>query len=271
MTDEEDAGGRTRDRHARVDQTVPHSARVWNYLVGGSDWYEVDKELCDRLLAMFPAAGGLAVASRAFLGRTVRYLTREAGLRQFLDIGTGLPTAENTHQVAQRYAPDARIVYVDNDPLVLIQAEALLTSTREGATAYVEADVRDLETVLDRAAETLDLDEPVGLMLLSMLGHIEPDPAAELVRRYMSRLAPGSYLVTCDSIDSPTMTELNEHYAASGAEPYYPRSAEQLAATAEGLQILDPGVGPIALWRPNTAQPPPEDQLFQWGLVARKP
>ncbi|KAB8162128.1 SAM-dependent methyltransferase [Streptomyces sp. 3MP-14] len=256
---------------ARIDQTVPHSARVWNYMIGGQDWYEVDKELVDRLLAEHPEAAGLAVASREFLARAVRYLVQEAGVDQFLDIGTGLPTADNTHQVAQRYDPEARIVYVDNDPLVLLHARALLTSTPEGATDYAEGDVRDVDTVLAEAGRTLDLDRPVGLVLLSMLGHIRPEPAAELVRSYMDRLASGSYLALCDSIDDPVMIRLNETYAASGAVPYYPRSEAQLAAMAEGLELVEPGLLPIARWRPTTSAEPPADQLFQWGLVARKP
>ncbi|WP_103504498.1 MULTISPECIES: SAM-dependent methyltransferase [Streptomyces] len=256
---------------SRIDTSVPHSARVWNYCAGGTDWYEVDKELVDQLLTDYPSAAGLAIASRQFLGRAVRYLVREAGIRQFLDIGTGLPTADNTHQVAQRHAPDARIVYVDNDPLVLLHAEALLTSTPEGRTVYIEADVRDPEAVLRSARETLDFDQPIALMLLSMLGHIKPEPAAELVRQYMDQLPSGSYLVTCDSIDSPTMVELNVHYAASGAAPYYVRSRDELAATAAGLEILPPGVGPIPDWHPDTAAPAPPDQMDQWGLVARKP
>ncbi|MFX4295197.1 SAM-dependent methyltransferase [Streptomyces bohaiensis] len=256
---------------SRIDTSVPHSARVWNYCAGGSDWYEVDKQLVDQLLADYPSAAGLAVASRQFLGRAVRHLVREAGVRQFLDIGTGLPTGDNTHQVAQRHAPDARIVYVDNDPLVLLHAEALLTSTPEGATVYIEGDVRDPDTVLAAARETLDFEQPIALMLLSMLGHIEPGPAAELVQEYMSRLPSGSYLVTCDSIDSPAMVELNVHYAASGAAPYYVRSREDLAATAKGLEILPPGIGPIPEWHPDTAAPAPADQMDQWGLVARKP
>ncbi|SOD63427.1 S-adenosyl methyltransferase [Streptomyces zhaozhouensis] len=256
---------------ARIDQSVPHSARVWNYMIGGQDWYEVDKVLVDQLMANHPEAKGLAIASREFLVRAVRYLVQEAGIDQFLDIGTGLPTADNTHQVAQRYDPEARIVYVDNDPLVLLHARALLTSTPEGATDYAEGDVRDPGAVLAAAGHTLDLERPVGLMLLSMLGHIRPDEAAELVQDYMRRLPSGSYLVTCDSIDDPVMIALNKDYAASGAVPYYPRSEAQLAATAEGLEIVEPGVLPIARWRPATSAAPPTDQLFQWGLVARKP
>ncbi|RMI30487.1 SAM-dependent methyltransferase [Streptomyces triticirhizae] len=272
--DDRQVGKTDREREAliaRIDQSVPHSARVWNYMIGGQDWYEVDKELVDRLLTEHPEAAGLAVASREFLARAVRYLVQEAGIDQFLDIGTGLPTADNTHQVAQRYDPEARIVYVDNDPLVLLHARALLTSTPEGATDYAEGDVRDVDTVLAEAGRTLDLDRPVGLMLLSMLGHIRPEPAAELVRTYMDRLASGSYLATCDSIDDPVMIRLNETYAASGAVPYYPRSEAQLAATAEGLELVEPGLVPIARWRPTTSAEPPTDQLFQWGLVARKP
>ncbi len=174
----------------KIDTTVPHSARFWNYWLGGEDWYPVDKELGDALREQYPSIAGIAVASREFLGRAVRHLARDVGIRQFLDIGSGLPTAENTHQVAQRYAPDSRIVYADTDPTVLMHSQALLTSTPEGRTAYLDADVRDVDVMLERAGTELDLDRPVALMLLSMLGHIEPDPAAELVQEYTRRLPP---------------------------------------------------------------------------------
>ncbi|CAL9332680.1 hypothetical protein SUDANB171_00106 [Streptomyces sp. enrichment culture] len=270
MSTADDAHDRTAP--LKIDTTVPHSARFWNYWLGGDDWYPVDKELGDALREEYPAIAGIAVASREFLGRAVRHLARDVGVRQFLDVGSGLPTAENTHQVAQRYAPDSRIVYADTDPTVLLHSQALLTSTPEGATTYLDADVMDVDVMLERAGADLDLEQPVALMLLSMLGHIEPDPAAELVQEYMRRLPSGSYLVTCDSIDDPVVIAVCEDYAAAGAAPYYPRSKEQLAATAAGLDLLPPGLGPIARWRPDHPEmEPPQDQLYQWGLVARKP
>ncbi|MDT0343884.1 SAM-dependent methyltransferase [Streptomyces litchfieldiae] len=251
-----------------IDTSVPHSARVWNWVLGGKDHFEADEKLGEYLREHYPSALNVARASRDFLRRVVRTLVEEEGIRQFLDIGTGLPTADNTHEVAQRYASECRIVYVDNDPLVLTHARALLTTHPDGATDYVEADVRDPDTVFQEAAKTLDFDKPVALMLLSMLGHIDPDEAALLVQRYTARLAPGSFLATCDSINAPEMLKLNEDYAASGAVPYICRSPEQLAATATGLEILPPGVGPLNEWRPGGATLEP---TYQWGLLARKP
>ncbi|WP_049578695.1 SAM-dependent methyltransferase [Streptomyces sp. SBT349] len=250
-----------------IDTTVPHSARVWNWALGGKDHFEPDRLLGEHLLKHYPEALNVARASREFLGRAVKALAVEEGVRQFLDIGTGLPTADNTHEVAQRYAPDARIVYVDNDPLILLHARALLTSNPQGATDYVQADVQDPDTVLEEAARTLDFEKPVALMLLSMLGHIDPDEAALLVQEYTRRLPSGSFLATCDSIDAPEMIKLNEDYAASGAVPYICRSEAQLAATADGLEILPPGVVALNTWRPEG----PLEPTYQWGLLARKP
>ncbi|WP_129843403.1 SAM-dependent methyltransferase [Streptomyces sp. RFCAC02] len=254
---------------AVIDTTQPHSARFWNYLLGGKDHYEVDQQLGDYIKAHHPVVVEAARASRAFLGRAVKYLVEEAGVRQFLDIGTGLPTADNTHEVAQRHAPESRVVYVDNDPVVLLHARALLTSTPEGATAYIEADVHDPDTIIAQAGETLDLSQPVALFFLSMLGHIaDPAEAAALVRRYTDRLAPGSHLVVCDSIDSPAMLKAQEGYRDSGAVPYIVRTADQIAAVAAGLDLLPPGLGPVDLWRPAGEVERPADQ---WGFVARKP
>ncbi|WP_049568830.1 SAM-dependent methyltransferase [Streptomyces sp. SBT349] len=249
-----------------VDTEVPNSARIWNYFLGGKDNYPVDQKLGEYIKQKYPAVCNIALASRGFLHRVVRHLVEKEGIRQFIDIGTGLPTAENTHEVAQRYNPECRIVYVDNDPLVLLHAQALLTSSAEGATAYAQADVRNPDAVLRSAAETLDFDKPIALTLLSMLGHIEPDEAAELVQHYTSRLPRGSFLATCDSINAPEMVEANNAYTASGAMPYHLRTEEQLAATAAGLEILPPGVGPINEWRPDRELEP----TLQWGLVARK-
>src|ERR671934_16399 len=159
---------------SKIDTSVAHSARIWNYWLGGKDHYPVDRKVGDQISGMFPDIVRLARADRAFLGRAVRYLVGEAGIRQFLDIGTGLPTADNTHEVAQRITPDARIVYVDNDPLVLVHARALLTSTPQGRTAYIDADLRDPDGILRHPdlLETLDLSAPVALMLVAILHFI---------------------------------------------------------------------------------------------------
>ncbi|WP_326615357.1 SAM-dependent methyltransferase (plasmid) [Streptomyces scopuliridis] len=246
----------------------PHSARFWNYLLGGKDNFEADQRLGEQLKAEWPAAVDIARASRAFLGRTVRHLAGEAGVRQFLDIGTGLPTADNTHEVAQRVAPDARIVYVDHDPIVLAHARALLTSTPEGATDYVDADLTAPDTVLAHATRTLDLERPVALMLLSTIGHVQdPIEAAQLVQTYMARLAHGSYLVLCTTLASPAVNAANETYAASGTIPYVASTADGMMAMAAGLTIPPPGLGPINRWYPEGPMDPDVDQ---WGYVAYK-
>ncbi|GAB2882271.1 SAM-dependent methyltransferase [Streptomyces deserti] len=238
---------------ARIDTSKPHSARFWNYFVGGKDNYEVDREIGDQIKEIFPGLVDVAVTSRRFLGRAVRYLAGERGIRQFLDVGTGLPTADNTHEVAQRVAPDARIVYVDNDPIVLAHANALLTSAPEGRTAYLDADLYDPEAVLEAAAGTLDLSAPVALMILNTLGHVaDYEQARDLVRRLMAGLAPGSHLVISDSTaTSEGMIAASEAYNESGAVPYYVRGVEEIRGFFDGLQLVEPGVVRVPEWRPE--------------------
>ncbi|SBT90975.1 S-adenosyl methyltransferase [Streptomyces sp. DI166] len=242
---------------ARIDTTKPHSARFWNYFVGGKDNYEVDREIGDHIKEIFPGLVDVAVTSRHFLGRAVRHLAGEQGIRQFLDIGTGLPTADNTHEVAQRVAPDARIVYVDNDPIVLAHANALLTSTPEGKTAYLDADLYDPKSVLDAAAETLDLSQPVALMILNTLGHVaEHAKAVELIQALMAGLPSGSYLVISDSTaTSEGMIAASEAYNSSGAVPYYVRPVAEIEAFFDGLELVDPGVVQVTKWRPDGTGP----------------
>jgi len=181
-----------------IDTTVPHSARIWNYWLGGKDNYEVDRLAGDQFSGIYPGIVDIARADRAFLGRVIRYVAGEAGVRQFLDVGTGLPTADNTHQVAQRVAPESRIVYVDNDPLVLAHARALLKSTREGATAYIDADLRDPGKILTQAAHTLDFARPAAIILVGVLQFIpdQEDPYA-IVAELMRATAPGSFVTIC--------------------------------------------------------------------------
>ncbi|MFH8758052.1 SAM-dependent methyltransferase [Streptomyces atroolivaceus] len=237
----------------RIDTTRPHSARFWNYFVGGKDNYEVDREIGDQIRTLFPGLVDVAVAGRQFLRRSVRHLVEERGIRQFLDIGTGLPTADNTHQVAQSLAPDARIVYVDNDPLVLAHARALLTSTPEGVTDYVDADLYRPETVLAQAAKTLDFDRPVALMLLGILGHAADfDQARDVVGRLMAGLPSGSHLVVYDGTrTSEGMIAAEKAYIESGAVPYYVREPEQIATLFDGLQWVEPGFVRLSEWHPD--------------------
>ncbi|MCX4671053.1 SAM-dependent methyltransferase [Streptomyces sp. NBC_01381] len=256
---------------ARIDTSTPHSARFWNYFVGGKDNYEKDRELGDHIKEIFPGLVDVARLSRHFLGRAVRHLAGEQGIRQFLDIGTGLPTADNTHEVAQRTAPECRIVYVDNDPLVLAHARALLTSTPEGETAYIDADLHDPEAILRTAATTLDLSKPVALMILNTLGHVaDYGQARDLVGRLMAGLPAGSYLIVSDSTaTSEGMIAASDAYNKSGAIPYYVRGVEEIGGFFDGLELVEPGVVPVTRWRPESADDPmPVDA---YGAVARKP
>jgi hypothetical protein len=204
-----------------VDITIPHSARIWNYWLGGKDNYAVDRAAGDQFSAIYPGIVDIARADRAFLGRVVRFLAGEAGVRQFLDVGTGLPTADNTHEVAQRVAPDSRIVYVDNDPLVLAHARALLTSDPAGSTHYADVDMHDPRAVLREAGEWLDLTQPVGLTFMGVLGHVvDHGEARSIVRALLDGLPSGSYLAINDSVNtSEALEEALRQYEASGAVP----------------------------------------------------
>src|SRR5262245_13108701 len=175
-----------------VDITVPHSARVWNYWLGGKDFYPVDREFGDHLYELLPEIVQIARQARAFLGRAVAYLADEVGIRHFLDIGTGLPTADNTHEVAQRIAPDSKVVYVDHAPLVLVHARALRVGTREGVTNYVDADVREPKKILTAAHETLDFTQPIGLIMMGIMGNVaDLDEAYAIVRELTDALPSG--------------------------------------------------------------------------------
>ncbi|UYQ61872.1 SAM-dependent methyltransferase [Streptomyces peucetius] len=265
----------TEDIRARIDTTKPHSARFWNYFVGGKDHYEIDRETGDHIKAIFPGLVDVARTSRQFLGRAVRHLAGEQGIRQFLDVGTGLPTADNTHEVAQRVAPDARIVYVDSDPLVLTHARALLTSTPAGRTAYLDADLYDPESIIKAAGGTLDLSQPVALMILNTLGHVaEYDRAKELVGRLMAGLPSGSYLVISDSTaTSEGMIAASAAYNSSGAVPYYVRGVDEIAGFFDGLDLVEPGVVQVTRWRPETDDPSAAEApaVDAYGAVGRKP
>ncbi|WEH13498.1 SAM-dependent methyltransferase [Streptomyces sp. VNUA24] len=265
-------GHPTPDQEAlsKIDTTVPHSARIWNYWMGGKDNYQVDREAGDAYREIAPNIETMARASRVYLIRTVTFVARERGIRQFLDIGTGLPTYDNTHQVAQKVAPESRIVYVDNDPLVLRHAQALLTSTPEGVTDYVDADLRDPDTILEAAGKVLDLDKPVALMLMGILGHIQDyDEARDIVRRLQAALPSGSYFVHYDSTDTDAeLKRAQDGYDDTGAVPYVLRSPRQLHAYYEGLELLEPGIVSCPLWRPEPGTDPRPTDVY--GGVALK-
>ena len=263
---------------AEIDTSVPHSARIWNYWLGGKDNYPADQEVGDQIAKMFPSIVAMARHDRAFLVRAVRYLAGEVGIRQFLDIGTGLPTMENTHEVAQRVAPDSRIVYVDNDPLVLTHARALLTSTPEGACDYIDADLRDPDRILEAAGRTLDFSQPVALMLVAILLHITSDEQAyEIVRRLVEPLAPGSYLVivhdTADIHGEEIRTAMR-FFMEQGGEPIVARSREQIIRFFNGLELVAPGLVTTSRWRPEpkpSGEPEDAEEVAQYAGVARKP
>ncbi len=258
-----------------VDTTVPHSARIWNYWLGGKDNYAVVRAAGDQFSQVFPAIVSIARASRHFLARSIRYLAAEAGVRQFLDVGTGLPTVENTHEIAQRVAPDARIVYVDNDPLVLAHARALLTSTPEGATAYIDADLRESDKIMAEAAKTLDFTQPIALILNGILGHIaDTSEARSIVRRLIDALPSGSYLSLMDgtSVIAGDVAEEAQHgYNESGALPYVLRTPEEIASFFDGLQLVEPGVVSCTRWRPDPTPFGTPAEADAFGGVGRKP
>jgi hypothetical protein len=264
-----------------IDASVPHSARIWNYWLGGKDNYAVDREAGDAWVAIHPEITVIARETRAFLNRSVRYLAGEVGIRQFLDVGTGLPTADNTHDVAQRVAPESRIVYVDNDPLVLAHARALLTSTPEGSTRYLHADMHDSAALIEGAAEILDFDQPVAVFFMGVLGHIHDlDEAKTLVNGLMDRVAPGSYLTICDSthpVESEAFKKAQEEYADTGAVAYWNRHQAEIESLFDGLEWVEPGFVSVPLWRPaqpegvTTLHSDPPKPLDHFGGMARKP
>jgi len=255
---------------SKIDTTVPHSARIWNYWMGGKDNYEVDRIAGDAYRAHAPAIETMARTSRQYLIRAVTFVARDLGIRQFLDIGTGLPTYDNTHQVAQRIAPESRIVYVDNDPLVLRHAQALLTSTPEGVTEYIDADLHEPERILEQASATLDFCRPVALMLMGILGHIQDyEEARSIVRRLRAALPPGSCFVHYDGTDTDeALKQAQQGYDDTGAVPYVLRSPEQLAAFYEGLELVEPGIVSCPLWRPEPGTTPEPTHIH--GGVALK-
>jgi S-adenosyl methyltransferase len=259
-----------------INVTVAHPARVYDYLLGGKDNFAADRALGDAVVKAMPSAPEMARANRAFLGRAVRYLVTEAGVRQFLDVGTGIPTAGNTHEVAQAVAPDSRIVYVDNDPIVLAHARALMTSDPAGATAFIGADARDPAAILSDPAlrRTLDLGEPAALMLIAILMYIsDEDNPRDLVSALMDALPSGSYL----TITHPTADFSPDEVAAAvaateqGGISFTPRTQAEVAAFFDGLDLVDPGVVPILAWQPEGVPPAAPNAAYYYGAMGRKP
>jgi hypothetical protein len=265
---------------AFVDDTlrsnVPHTARIWNYWLGGKDHFAVDREVGDRVREIFPVVIELARADRLFLGRAVRFLAGDAGIRQFLDIGTGLPTVDNTHEVAQQVAPEARIVYVDNDPLVLIHARALLTSSAAGATDYIDADLHEPETILREAARTLDFSQPVAIMLLGIMHFIDDDDdLRRIIDRLLAAIPSGSYVAvanTTTAVNGAATAEAVRVWNVDAQPKLKLRTPERIAEFFSGLELVEPGWVSCSHWRPEiTLDGVLPAAVDQWCGVVRKP
>jgi len=260
---------------ATVDTSVPHAARFWDYLLGGKNNFQVDREAGRRVLEVFPQLRDSAGADRRFLRRSVTHLVRDRGIRQLLDVGAGLPTVDNTHEVAQRLVPDCRVVYVDNDPMVLAHARAVLTSTPQGLVDYVRADVRDAAGILREAARTLEPARPVALMMLGVINYVLDDAEAHTsVAALVDALAPGSFLVISHptaELHADAITASIRLYNETGAAPLRSRSPAELARFLDGLELLDPGVVSCSRWRPDVDESADSAEVTQYCAVARKP
>lgn len=265
---------------AKIDTSKPHPARMYDYLLGGKDHFAVDRETAEKVMQTVPTLRTAARENRAFLGRVVRFLVAEAGIRQFLDLGTGLPAANNVHEVAQAIAPESRVVYTDYDPIVLAHARALLTSAPEGRTAYIEADLRDPEKILTNPVvrETLDFTRPIALMLVGVL-HFVPDednPAA-IVATLLDALPAGSYVAASHGTGefSPEQASQGVRAYREGGVSLQVRTADEFADlvfTGLVLEMIDPGLVLVSEWRPESDDPRPlPAEVASNGGVARKP
>ena len=257
-----------------VDTTVAHQARIYDYWLGGKDNFAADREAADQAIAAYPAILRGVRAQRAFLARAVRYLAEEAGVRQFLDIGTGIPTASNTHEVAQAAAPDARVVYVDNDPMVLAHARALLTGVPQGSTAYLDADLREPGKILAGAAGLLDFGQPMAVLLIGILQLI---PAADnphaIVARLVEAVPPGSWLAVyhpASDIDQDRVAEAVRRVNARTAGTTTLRTHAEIARFFGGLQLLEPGLVQVQRWQPGSAAPDDGEPIAAYAGLARK-
>jgi hypothetical protein len=256
------------------DMSVAHQARIYDYLLGGKDNYAADRAAAEAALKIYPAGVSGARANRAFLGRAIRYLTTDAGIRQFLDIGTGIPTAGNTHEVAQAIAPESRVVYVDYDPVVLAHARALLTSHEAGATEYIDADLRDTDKILSQARRLLDFTRPVAVTLVAILHAIpDADDPYAIVARVMDAVPSGSYLAIShpgsDLVDRETLDDLKDVATQMTSMDYTTRSREQVARFFDGMDLVDPGLVRLEEWRPRAAANDAGKSTL-WSAVARK-
>ena len=257
-----------------IDTSVAHLARVYDYWLGGKDNFPADREAAEQAIAAYPMLPRSARSNRAFMRRAVRFLAAEAGIRQFLDIGTGIPTSPNVHEVAQAVAPESRIVYADNDPIVLVHARALLTRGPEGLTDYIDGDVHDPDSILDTAAKTLDLTRPVGLLLVAIL-HVVRDAqeAAGIVARLLAAVPPGSYLVlshVAKDVQEEQVAEMMARLSRLLHVELAARTSAEVSRFFEGLELVAPGVVQVHRWRPDQGVDLGEEFPMHGG-VARKP
>ena len=269
------AGGGPAAAAVEFDTSVAHPARIWDYFLGGKDNFAADRAAAQGVLEVMPTMAMVARAGRAFLAAAVHYLAASQGISQFLDIGTGLPTANNTHEVAQRADQQARIVYVDNDPIVLAHARALLTSGPDGKTAYVDADIRDTDRILAEAARTLDFSQPVAVMLLAVLHFVpDADDPYKITLRVMEALPSGSFLAVSHAssdIETGLVAAGTERYNQRSVVSITPRTRAQVTRFFDGLDIVDPGVVPLGHWHPGPLQQFDSPGLPTYCAVGRKP
>ncbi|HSR86600.1 MAG TPA: SAM-dependent methyltransferase [Streptosporangiaceae bacterium] len=258
-----------------IDTSVAHQSRIYDYWLGGKDNFAVDREAAEQAIGAYPTIVRGVRAQRAFLARVVRYLAEQEGILQFLDIGTGLPTANNTHEVAQAAAPAARVVYVDNDPMVLAHARALLTSTQQGATSYLYADLRDPDKILAGAADLLNFSRPVAVLLIGILQLIpDGDDPHAIVGRLIDAIPRGSWLAVyhpASDIDMFRVGEAVRRVNARSANATTLRSYDQVTRFFDGLQLLEPGVVQVHRWWPGAAAPDDGEQIAAYAGLARKP
>jgi O-methyltransferase involved in polyketide biosynthesis len=274
VTDEAVRGTTFSSPPPKIDASVANVARAWNYMVGGKDNFEADREAARQLISVAPVIRIAAPASRAFLRRAVHYLAAEGGIRQFLDIGTGLPTAGNTHEVAQSVAPQCRVVYVDNDPVVLVHARALLTSLPEGATSYVDADARDPGVIIAEARATLDFGQPVAVIMVDLLNFIEDDAAVRsIMAQFIAAVPSGSYFAIMHPASDldPALPEAEKRWNQLAPQHVRLRSRSDLTDLLAGLELVEPGLVTVPEWRPDEGEPVPSEPIPLYAVVARKP
>ena len=269
----QDASGESQPPGLTFDASVAHPARIYNYWLGGKDNFAADRQAAQEVLDVMPVIAQVARSNRLFLSTAVHYLVAQAGIRQFLDIGTGLPTENNTHEVAQNVAPESRIVYVDNDPIVLSHARALLTSDPSGRCTYIDADAREVDKILTEAARTLDFSQPVAVMMLGLLHFIpDPDDPCELIGRYLDAVTSGSYLAishASSDLKADTQTAA-QRYNSHSATAITFRSRQEVTKFFSGLELVPPGVSPLGQWSLGPTGTG-SAQLPTYAGLARKP